>query len=233
MPITAEEDGLGGVASVQGSEPGFPRRVGAVRRFVLGGIASATLMFAAIADASAEFPRKLAAGQALRSDFVDESRIPGFTKPMHSTGLVFVVPGTGSAWKVEAPFPMTIAIDARGMRQFVAGQALLSFGPAQFPAGEALRRIMEAGMTGDWRTVKSMLGVSPVADGDGWRVVYTPKADARMPFIGLTVTGHAYVERAVVNYANGGMDILTFSGHQVMPKAEALSAAGVPLAGEP
>jgi len=183
--------------------------------------------FAALAEGPAD--KRLAEGQVLRGQFVQERHLQGFENPLRSEGRFVLTPGHGLIWQTEKPFAITTVITAAGLAQEVNGNQTLKLEAAKLPFLNQLYDMLSGALTGDWAKLESGFVVARSGDEQRWQVALRPRKadDPGMPFKAIDVTGSQFIDELMLTKPDGDFDKLSFHDQAIsdQPLTEAEAAA--------
>lgn len=183
-----------------------------------------------VGAASAGQPERLAPGQVLRGQFVQERIMEGFSAPLRTTGDFVLASGQGLIWQAKEPFAVTTVMSAKGISQQNGSSQILNLPSSRAPFLARLYDILGAALAGDPRMLEQHFEVTQTEGPDGWHLMLTPRsqaADKGMPVREIEIAGRRFVEHVVVHKVGEDRDQLTFVG-QSLDKGP-LSAAEVEL----
>jgi hypothetical protein len=182
---------------------------------------------AILADGPAD--KRLAEGQVLRGQFVQERHLQGFENPLRSEGRLVLAPGHGLIWQTEKPFTITTVITAAGLAQEVNGNQTLKLEAAKLPFLNQLYDMLSGALTGDWAKLEAGFAVTRSGDDRHWQVALRPRKtdDPSMPFKALDITGSEFVDEILLTKPDGDFDKLSFHDQAIsdQPLTEAEAAA--------
>ena len=160
----------------------------------------------------------------LRARFEQERHVPGFNKPLRSSGEVLMIRGEGLRWETTAPFPSVMIVrgdtmrvrDAQGREQRV-GEG----GGAAVP--RLLQDLLGALLAKDRVALARHFDVEgePTDDGSAWRMRLVPKAGPLANlYQRIEVEGTTHVERIELHGRDGGRTLLRFHDTRVAASAD-------------
>lgn len=170
--------------------------------------------FDAMPEGSPEELQKLLAPLAaarLSGGFEERRTVPGFPKPMVTTG-VFEVTGDRLLWRAEKPFPsvMTVGpdgvvIDSGGEKQVLAA--------ADVPAAGRIAELLTGVLSGRFDALTALFDVRARRSGDGVCAAAKPRAAELAQYVGeIRAAGRTHVERIDLLSPQGDRTEITFSG---------------------
>ena len=170
--------------------------------------------FDAMPAGSAEELQKLLAPLAaahLSGGFEERRAVPGFPKPMVTTG-VFEVAGDRLIWRAEKPFPsvMTVGpegvvIDSGGEKQVLAA--------ADVPAAGRIAELLTGVLSGRFDALSALFDVRARRSGDDVCAAAKPRSAELAQYVGeIRAAGRTHVERIELFSPQGERTEITFSG---------------------
>jgi outer membrane lipoprotein carrier protein LolA len=186
-----------------------------------------TVPLASFAEGPAD--KRLAEGQVLRGQFVQERHLQGFENPLRSEGRFVLAPGHGLIWQTEKPFAITTVITPAGLAQEVNGNQTLKLEAAKLPFLNQLYDMLSGALTGDWARLEAGFTVTRSGDDQHWQVALRPRKadDPGMPFEAIDVTGSQLIDEILLTKPDGDFDKLSFHDQAIsdQPLAQAEAAA--------
>jgi hypothetical protein len=171
-----------------------------------------------IGAAMAEEPERIAPGQVLRGQFVQEREMQGFSAALKTTGDFVLAPGAGLIWQAKEPFAVTTVMTANGVSQQNGDVQMLNLPASKAPFLAQLYNILGGALAGDPQSLERHFDVKRSEGADGWRLVLTPKAQGAsgtMPVREIEITGHRFVDQVVIQKDSSDRDQLTFIGQSL------------------
>ena len=166
----------------------------------------------------AEEPERIAPGQVLRGQFVQEREMQGFSAPLKTTGDFVLAPGSGLIWQAKEPFAVTTVMTANGVSQQNGDVQMLDLPASKAPFLAQLYDILGGALAGNPQALEQHFDIKRSEGADGWRLMLTPKAHGAgvaMPVKEIEITGHRFVDRVVIQKDGGDRDRLTFIGQSL------------------
>jgi hypothetical protein len=188
------------------------------------------ILLCGISGAFAEGPinARLAEGQVLRGQFVQERHLQGFDNPLRSEGRFVLAPGHGLIWQTEKPFAITTVITAAGLAQQVNGNQTLKLEAAKLPFLNQLYDMLSGALTGDWDRLEAGFTVTRSGGDQHWQVALKPRKadDPGMPFTAIDVIGSQFIDELKLTKPDGDFDKLGFHDQAIsdQPLTDAESA---------
>ena len=171
-----------------------------------------------IGAAMAEEPERIAPGQVLRGQFVQEREMQGFSAALKTTGDFVLAPGSGLIWQAKEPFAVTTVMTADGLSQRNGKVQMLDLPASKAPFLVQLYDILGGALAGNPQALEQHFDIKRSEGTDGWRLVLTPKAQGAggaMPVSEIEITGHRFVDQVVIQKDSGDRDRLTFAGQSL------------------
>lgn len=170
--------------------------------------------FDAMPAATPESLQKLLAPLAatrLSGRFEERRTVPGFPKPMVTTG-VFEVAGEALLWRAEKPFaslmtvgPDGVVIESAGEKQVLAS--------ANVPAAGRIAELLTGVLSGRFDALTALFDVRARRSGDVVAAAAKPRAPELAPYVGeIRAQGRKHVERIELLSPQGDRTEITFSG---------------------
>lgn len=170
--------------------------------------------FDAMPASSSETLHKLLAPLAaarLSGGFEERRTVPGFPKPMVTTG-VFEVAGDRLLWRAEKPFPSVMTVGPDGVEIDSAGgkQVLAA---ADVPAAGRIAELLTGVLSGRFDALTALFDVRARRSDDGVFAAARPRAAELAQYVGeIRAAGRTHVERIELLSPQGDRTEITFSG---------------------
>lgn len=137
--------------------------------------------------------------------FVELRQIPGFPKPLRSSGHYCAKPGEKIVWAVEKPFATTIEV-RRDAMVVTSAQGTTT---QSLPSGEAASFLF-ALVSGDVTKLGNRFELTATLEGDRYTIRATPKSETLKGFLtSLTLSGGKSPERCVIVTPRGETSDIT------------------------
>ena len=182
------------------------------------GLALLLTVGCSIGAAMAEEPERIAPGQVLRGQFVQEREMQGFSAALKTTGDFVLAPGSGLIWQAKEPFAVTTVMTANGLSQRNGNVQMLDLPASKAPFLAQLYDILGGALAGNPQMLEQQFDIERSEGADGWRLMLTPKAQmagSAMPVSEIEITGRRFVDRVVIQKDGGDRDRLTFTGQSL------------------
>jgi hypothetical protein len=177
-----------------------------------------TTIGCSIRAAGAEEPERLAPGQVLRGQFVQERVLEGFSAPLKTTGDFILAPGKGLIWQAKEPFAVTTVMTAAGISQRNGSVEMLNLPSSKAPFLAQLYDILGGALAGDPGLLEQHFNVNQNKDASGWHLTLTPHQQGTaggMAIEGIQIDGRRFVDHVVIRKDGGDRDQLTFLGQSL------------------
>lgn len=148
------------------------------------------------------------AAKSLKGRFEERRTLPGFPKPMVTTG-VFELTGKTLRWEAEKPFPSIMIAGPDGVLMEAAGERQV-LSAADIPAVGRASELLSGVFSGNFAALKEAfdLRAEKLADGSV-RIAARPKSPELAKVLGeVRAKGRSFVERIEVVSAQGRAEIL-------------------------
>jgi hypothetical protein len=171
-----------------------------------------------IGTARGEEPTRIAPGQVLRGQFVQEREMQGFSAALKTTGDFVLAPGTGLIWQAKEPFAVTTVMTANGLSQRNGNVQMLDLPASKAPFLAQLYDTLGGALAGNPQLLEQHFDIERSEGAEGWRLMLTPKTHgtgSAMPVSEIEITGRRFVDRVVIQKDSGDRDRLTFTGQSL------------------
>ena len=186
-----------------------------LRRWILALVLTAGC---SIGAALGEEPERIAPGQVLRGQFVQEREMQGFSAALKTTGDFVLAPGSGLIGQAKEPFAVPTVMTANGLSQRNGNVQMLDLPASKAPFLAQLYDILGGALAGNPQMLEQHFAIERSEGADGWRLMLTPKAQGvggAMPVREIEITGRRFVDRVVIQKDSGDRDRLTFTGQSL------------------
>lgn len=163
----------------------------------------------------------------LRGQFVQEKQVSGFRNPLRSQGRFVVARKHGVIWTTLKPFPSELVVTAdRILSRQRDGSRRVELDARQQPALRSVNAVMFALMSGDVQALSSQFRVVATREGQGWRLLLTPKSPMlAKAFRSLSLQGDRYVREVEIVEASDDRTRIRFSDLSETPATLAADEA--------
>lgn len=151
----------------------------------------------------------------LRGEFTQAKKVPGFTKPLVSTGNFIAARGRGVLWRTLKPFASELRLTYNEIRATQGGQATMKLDVAREPAVRVINTLMFALLNGDVSGLAELFELSGVTKGAGWQLALTPKPGALQQVLKkVELEGDGFVRRIQLFEANGDESLIQLANQR-------------------
>ncbi|WP_443744557.1 outer membrane lipoprotein carrier protein LolA [Sutterella sp.] len=170
--------------------------------------------FDAMPTGSSEELQKLLAPLAaahVSGGFEERRTVPGFPKPMVTTG-VFEVTGQRLLWRAEKPFPSVMTVGPEGVVIESGGEKQM-LASADVPAAGRIAELLTGVLSGRFDALTALFDVRARRSGDGVCAAAKPRAAELAQYVGeIRAAGRTHVERIELLSPQGDRTEILFSG---------------------
>lgn len=167
---------------------------------------------AAAPDLAAAVRERLEQPEWLRGDFTQAKKVPGFAKPLVSTGNFVAARGRGVLWRTVKPFASELRLTQNEIRATQGGQTAMKLDAAREPAVRVINTLMFALLNGDVSGLAELFELSGSVKGAGWQLTLVPKAGALQQVLKkVDLEGDGFVRRIQLFEANGDESLIQLS----------------------
>jgi len=147
--------------------------------------------------------------QWLRGDFTQSKKVPGFAKPLVSSGHFVAARGLGVIWRTQKPFASELRLTQNEIRASQGGQTAMRLDAAREPAVRLITTLMFSLLNGDVSGLAGLFELSGTTRGAGWQLSLVPKAGALQQVLQrVELEGDAFVRRIQLFEANGDESLI-------------------------
>lgn len=151
----------------------------------------------------------LAKPAALQVSFVQAKQLKGFRQPVVSTGRVLIAQQRGVLWVTEKPYQSTLKMTSSGVSEIRGGQTTQIGNPQSM---KAMSSILSGLLAGDFSPLQKYFHFSGDVSKGTWSLKLTPADNGVARAVRLIqVSGARYVNRIIVEEANGDRSNISFS----------------------
>lgn len=151
----------------------------------------------------------------LRGEFTQAKKVPGFTKPLVSTGNFIAARGRGVLWRTLKPFASELRLTYNEIRATQGGQTTMKLDVAREPAVRVINTLMFALLNGDVSGLAELFELSGVTKGAGWQLALTPKPGALQQVLKkVELEGDGFVRRIQLFEANGDESLIQLANQR-------------------
>ncbi len=157
----------------------------------------------------------------LRGDFTQTKKVPGFTKPLVSTGNFVAARGRGVLWRTLKPFAGELRLTQNEIRATQGGQTAMKLDASREPAVRVINTLMFALLNGDVSGLAELFELTGNAKGSVWQLVLVPKAGALQQVLKkVELEGDGFVRRIQLFEANGDESLIQLTNQRSDGAAE-------------
>lgn len=167
------------------------------------------LTAAAQPDLAQAVRERLQRPEWLRGDFTQTKKVPGFAKPLVSTGNFVAARGRGVLWRTLKPFASELRLTQHEIRATQGGQTAMRLDAAREPAVRVINTLMFALLNGDVGSLADLFELSGGTQGATWRLALVPKPGALQQVLKrVELEGDGFVRRIQLFEANGDESVI-------------------------
>jgi len=151
----------------------------------------------------------------LRGDFTQAKKVPGFAKPLVSSGNFFAARGRGVLWRTVKPFASELRLTQNEIRATQGGQTAMKLDASREPAVRVINTLMFALLNGDVSGLAELFELSGSTKGAGWQLALVPKPGALQQVLKkVGLEGDGFVRRIQLFEANGDESLIQLSNQR-------------------
>lgn len=157
----------------------------------------------------------------LRGDFTQTKKVPGFARPLVSSGNFVAARGRGVLWRTLKPFASELRLTQGEIRATQGGQVALRLDAAREPAVRVINTLMFALLNGDVSGLAELFEISGGVKGTAWQLALVPRAGALQQVLRrVELDGDAFVRRIQLFEANGDESLIQIANPRTDGAAE-------------
>jgi len=157
----------------------------------------------------------------LRGDFTQAKKVPGFAKPLASSGNFVAARGRGVLWRTVKPFASELRLTQNEIRATQGGQTAMKLDASREPAVRVINTLMFALLNGDVSGLAELFELSGSTKGAGWQLALVPKPGALQQVLKkVELEGDGFVRRIQLFEANGDESLIQLSNQRTDGAAE-------------
>lgn len=158
----------------------------------------------------------------LRGDFTQTKKVPGFAKPLVSSGNFVAARGRGVLWRTLKPFASELRLTQHEIRATQGGQTAMRLDADREPAVRVINTLMFSLLNGDVSSLADLFELGGGTQGATWWLALVPKPGALQQVLTrVELEGDGFVRRIGLFETNGDESLI----HLTNP------STGVPEAG--
>ncbi|MFG6489680.1 outer membrane lipoprotein carrier protein LolA [Roseateles sp. BYS78W] len=178
------------------------------RRALLIAVLPAT-GWAAEANLAQAVRERLQQPEWLRGEFTQTKKVPGFAKPLVSTGNFVAARGRGVLWRTLKPFASELRLTQNEIRATQGGQTAMKLDASREPAVRLINTLMFALLNGDVGGLAELFELSGSTKGPAWQLALTPKPGPLQQVLKkVELEGDGFVRRIQLFEANGDESLI-------------------------
>ena len=157
----------------------------------------------------------------LRGDFTQTKKVPGFAKPLVSTGSFVAARGRGVLWRTVKPFASELRLTQNEIRATQGGQTSMRLDAAREPAVRLITTLMFALLNGDVSGLAEVFELKGSVKGTGWQLSLSPKPGPLQQVLRkVELEGDGFVRRIQLFEANGDESLIQLTNQRTDGVAE-------------
>jgi hypothetical protein len=157
----------------------------------------------------------------LRGEFTQTKKVPGFAKPLVSTGNFVAARGRGVLWRTVKPFASELRLTQTEIRATQGGQTAMKLDASREPAVRVINTLMFALLNGDVSGLAELFELSGTTKGAGWQLALTPKPGPLQQVLKkVELDGDGFVRRIQLFEANGDESLIQLTHQRTDGAAE-------------
>lgn len=151
----------------------------------------------------------------LRGDFMQTKKVPGFAKPLVSTGNFVAARGRGVLWRTLKPFASELRLTQNEIRATQGGQTAMKLDASREPAVRVINTLMFALLNGDVSGLADLFELGGSAKGAGWQLALTPRPGPLQQVLKkVELEGDGFVRRIQLFEANGDESLIQLTNQR-------------------
>jgi len=151
----------------------------------------------------------------LRGDFTQAKKVPGFAKPLVSSGNFVAARGRGVLWRTVKPFASELRLTQNEIRATQGGQTAMKLDASREPAVRVINTLMFALLNGDVSGLAELFELSGSTKGAGWQLALVPRPGALQQVLKkVELEGDGFVRRIQLFEANGDESLIQLANQR-------------------
>jgi len=151
----------------------------------------------------------------LRGDYTQTKKVPGFAKPLVSTGAFVAARGRGVLWRTLKPFASELRLTQNEIRATQGGQTAMRMDAAREPVVRLITTLMFSLLNGDVGGLADLFELSGSAKGANWQLALVPKPGALQQVLKkVELEGDSFVRRIQLFEANGDESLIQLANQR-------------------
>ncbi|MFH7044944.1 outer membrane lipoprotein carrier protein LolA [Paucibacter sp. JuS9] len=160
-------------------------------------------------DLAQEVRERLQQPEWLRGDFTQSKKVPGFAKPLVSSGNFIAARGRGVVWRTLKPFASELRLTQNEIRASQGGQTSMRLDASKEPAVRLITTLMFSLLNGDVSGLAELFELTGSSQGKGWQLVLVPrKGPLQQVLRKVELEGDGFVRRIQLFEANGDESLI-------------------------
>lgn len=145
----------------------------------------------------------------LRGEFTQTKKVPGFAKPLVSTGNFVAARGRGVLWRTLKPFASELRLTQHEIRATQGGQTAMRLEAAREPAVRVINTLMFSLLNGDVSGLAGLFELDGSVKGTAWQLALVPRPGALQQVLKrVELEGDGFVRRIQLFEANGDESLI-------------------------
>ncbi|NCT82760.1 MAG: outer membrane lipoprotein carrier protein LolA [Comamonadaceae bacterium] len=145
----------------------------------------------------------------LRGEFTQTKKVPGFARPLVSTGNFVAARGRGVLWRTLKPFASELRLTQHEIRATQGGQMAMRLEAAREPAVRVINTLMFALLNGDVSGLAGLFELTGSVKGSAWQLALVPRPGALQQVLKkVELEGDGFVRRIQLFEANGDESLI-------------------------
>lgn len=175
-------------------------------------IAALPLAAQAAPDLALDVRTRLQQPEWLRGEFMQTKKVPGFARPLVSSGNFVAARGRGVLWRTLKPFSNTLRLTQNEIRATQGEQVAMRLDASREPAVRLITTLMLALLNGDVSGLTDLFEVGGSTKGASWQLSLEPKPGALQQVLKrVELEGDSFVRRIQLFEANGDEALILLS----------------------
>lgn len=178
------------------------------RTLLVAGLLPAVTISAA-PDLASSVRERLQQPEWLRGEFTQTKKVPGFAKPLVSSGSFVAARGRGVLWRTQKPFASELRLTQHEIRASQGGQTSMRLDATREPAVRLITTLMFALLNGDVSSLAELFELGGSTQGAAWQLSLTPRRGPLQQVLKkVEVEGDGFVRRITLHEANGDESLI-------------------------
>jgi hypothetical protein len=157
----------------------------------------------------------------LRGDFTQTKKVPGFARPLVSTGHFVAARGRGVLWRTLKPFASELRLTQYEIRATQGGQTAMRLDAAREPVVRLITTLMFSLLNGDVTGLSDIFELSGQTRNATWQLALVPKPGGLQQVLQrVELEGDGFVRRIELFEANGDESLIQLANLRTDVAAE-------------